>query len=90
MHIKKIRSTIQTSSLVHVAQKNGEALPNDFILEGINHKVESLDLSMTIICDKEWFSCGIFTNDAMQLFAWHVERTVNLFPIARCCSRHRE
>ena len=58
---------MQTCSLAHSAEKNGEDLPNDFILEDLNHKFESLDFSMPIICDKECFSCGMHTNAAMRL-----------------------
>ena len=58
---------IQSCSLAHSAEKNGEDLPNDFILEDLNHKFESLDLSMPIICDEECFSCGIHTNTVMRL-----------------------
>ena len=58
---------MQTCSLAHSAEKNGEDLPNDFILEDLNHKFESLDFSMPIICDKECFSCGMHTNSAIRL-----------------------
>ena len=47
--------------------KNGEELPNDLILEGLNHKVESLCFLMPTIHDKEHFSCGMCTNTTMHL-----------------------
>ena len=49
------KSITKTSSLAHADEKNSEDLPNNLILEGLNHKVESLYFPIPIIYEKEHF-----------------------------------
>ena len=57
-----VKLIIQTSLLTHTIEKNDEDVLNDLIIESINHKVESLDFPELVTCNKEDFTCRMYTN----------------------------